>query len=64
MSLRRETPCDWGECPYNAEYINTCEYYCGTDEPNDDYYGDLEEEENSDQCDEDFNNGQELQIWN
>lgn len=43
MSLRRETPCDWGECPYGAEYMNTCEYYCGTDEPSDDYYGDGEE---------------------
>lgn len=36
MSLRRETPCDFGECPYAAEYYNTCEYYCGADEPADD----------------------------
>ena len=35
MSLRRETPCDFGPCPYNAEYYNTCEYYCGADEPYD-----------------------------
>lgn len=44
MSLKRETPCDWGECPYGAEYMSTCEYYCGADEPSDDYYGDEEEE--------------------
>ena len=35
MSLRCETPCDFGECPYNAEYSNTCEYWCGADEPED-----------------------------
>ena len=44
MSLRRETPCDFGPCPYNATYFNTCEWYCGADEPSDDYYGDWEEE--------------------
>ena len=33
MSLRKETPCDFGPCPYDAEYICTCEYYCGADEP-------------------------------
>ena len=33
MSLRRETPCDWGVCPYDAEYHSTCEYWCGADEP-------------------------------
>ena len=36
MSLRKETPCDFGECPYNAEYGYTCEYWCGTKEPADD----------------------------
>lgn len=41
MSIRRETPCDFGECPYNAEYGSTCEYWCGEDEP----------EENYDDCD-------------
>ena len=35
MSLRRETPCDWGECPYNAMYNCDCEYWCGADEPED-----------------------------
>lgn len=46
MSLRRETPCDFGPCPYSAEYGCTCEYYCGADEPQDDYeeYYDEEEE--------------------
>lgn len=33
MSLREETPCDFGECPYNAEYSRDCEYWCGADEP-------------------------------
>ena len=37
MSLRLETPCDWGECPYSAEYGGDCEYWCGADEPQDDY---------------------------
>ena len=35
MSLRLETPCDFGPCPYDAEYGYTCEYWCGTDEPED-----------------------------
>lgn len=39
MSLRRETPCDFGECPYNAEYGYTCEYWCGANEP-EEYYDD------------------------
>lgn len=24
-----ETPCDWGECPYDAEYSEHCRVYCG-----------------------------------
>lgn len=36
MSLRCSTPCDFGECPYNAEYSRDCEYWCGADEPQDD----------------------------
>lgn len=36
MSLRCSTPCDFGECPYNAEYNQDCEYWCGADEPQDD----------------------------
>ena len=35
MSLKKETPCDWGECPYSAEYSCNCEYWCGFDEPQD-----------------------------
>lgn len=45
MSLRAYTPCDYGECPYNANYSCDCEYWCGTEEPEDyslDY--DLEED--------------------
>lgn len=36
MSIRRETPCDYGECPYSASYNCDCEYWCGEDEPADD----------------------------
>lgn len=35
MSLRAETPCDYGTCPYEAEYHYTCEYWCGAEEPQD-----------------------------
>jgi len=35
MSLRRETPCDFGPCPYNSEFSDSCEYWCGADEPED-----------------------------
>lgn len=35
MSLRCSTPCDFGECPYNVEYNQDCEYWCGADEPQD-----------------------------
>lgn len=24
-----ETPCDYGECPHDAEYSDACRYYCG-----------------------------------
>ena len=36
MSIRKQTPCDFGECPYNAQYNRDCEYWCGCDEPQDD----------------------------
>ena len=46
MSLRKETPCDYcGFCPYEAEYNCDCEYWCGADEPQDNYE---EYEENED----------------
>lgn len=35
MSLRRETPCDFGPCPYDSETNDCCEYWCGADEPED-----------------------------
>ena len=35
MSIRKETPCDYGECPYNAQYSRDCEYWCGADEEED-----------------------------
>lgn len=32
--MKRETPCDWGECPYDARSSSSCEYHCslGVDE--------------------------------
>ena len=51
MSLRKMTPCDCdGICPYedmHSGYMNSCEYWCGADEPADDptdWYDDEEEE--------------------
>lgn len=51
MSLRKMTPCDCdGICPYedmHSGYMNSCEYWCGADEPQDDptdWYNDEEEE--------------------
>lgn len=34
--LRLITPCDYtGMCPYNAETMGGCEYWCGQPEPQD-----------------------------
>lgn len=27
--MAKETPCDWGECPYDANYSEDCRYWCG-----------------------------------
>lgn len=39
--MKRETPCDYGECPYNAQYSEDCRVFCGLgvdeDEPDEDY---------------------------
>jgi len=49
MSLRKNCPCDIdGVCPYDAEYNNDCEYWCGTEEPEDN------PEEWEDDCDYDI----------
>lgn len=38
MSLRTICPCDSdGICPYDAQYFDDCEYWCGDEEPEDDY---------------------------
>lgn len=35
--MKNNCPCDIdGFCPYDAEYITTCEWYCGEEEPQDD----------------------------
>lgn len=54
MSLRKETPCDFGPCPYDAEYSHTCDYYCSEPEPEDypeEDYEDEEYPEDYDDCD-------------
>lgn len=35
MSLRCETPCDFGPCPFESETSGSCEYWCGSEEPQD-----------------------------
>ena len=42
--MTRETPCDLGDCPYNAMYNEDCRYYCGLGVDYDGYDGDDEEE--------------------
>lgn len=27
--MNRETPCDWGSCPYDSGGSDSCRYYCG-----------------------------------
>lgn len=45
MILREETPCDYcGICPYGVIDSRDCIYWCGADEPQDDYEGDIEDE--------------------
>ena len=40
MSLAKTTPCDIdGICPYadmHSGYMNSCDYWCGAEEPEDD----------------------------
>ena len=39
MSIKTETPCDYCDCcPYDAQNWSDCEYLCGADEPEDNYY--------------------------
>lgn len=42
MSIKLETPCDFGPCPYEAGNWASCEYWCGS-EPDD--YPDIEEDD-------------------
>lgn len=37
MSLKFHTPCDDGDCPYDATYYHDCEYWCGEDAESDSY---------------------------
>ena len=37
--MSKITPCDYGECPYDAQYSEACRVYCGlgVDEACDEY---------------------------
>ena len=60
--LRAETPCDFGSCPYEAEYGCTCATYCSVDEEaypydsdkefydEDDYEQEWDDEPDVDEC--------------
>ena len=38
MSLRKNTPCDFdGVCPYGSQSWSSCEWFCGEEEPQDNY---------------------------
>ena len=54
--MAKETPCDYGECPYDAMYSEHCIVYCGLGVDEDSY--DEEEFEDEEECtgytDEDF----------
>lgn len=41
--MANKTPCDYGECPYDAMYSEACRYYCGLGVDEDSY---------DDECDE------------
>ncbi len=43
MGIRSETPCNYGECPYDVEYIYQCEYYCCEEIPDEREYDHDEE---------------------
>ena len=35
--MAKETPCDYGECPYDAMYSEHCRVYCGLGADEDSY---------------------------
>lgn len=35
--MAKETPCDYGECPYDAMYAEACRVYCGLGVDEDSY---------------------------
>lgn len=58
MSLRQQTPCDYGECPYNAQYNCDCEFWCGADEPQE-----VEEWLEEDEYEYDEEDDYEEELW-
>lgn len=41
----RTTPCDYGECPYNAMYGEDCRYWCGLGVDEDEYESEVYNEQ-------------------
>lgn len=41
--MAKETPCDYGECPYDAMYSECCRAYCGLGVDEDSHDEDFEE---------------------
>jgi hypothetical protein len=35
--MAKTTPCDYGECPYDAEYAEACRVFCGLGVDESDY---------------------------
>lgn len=40
--MAKITPCDYGECPYDAQYSEACRVYCGLGVDEDSYDEDEE----------------------
>jgi hypothetical protein len=43
---KKTTPCDYGECPFDAQYSEDCRYYCGLGVDEDEPEDEPEDEEN------------------
>ena len=55
--MAKETPCDYGDCPYDAEYSEACRVYCGLGVDvacDENEFDDDEEEDVCGYTDEDF----------
>lgn len=43
---KKTTPCDHGDCPFDAQYSEDCRYYCGLGVDEDGPEDEPEDEEN------------------